>query len=125
MLVRLLRAAGITGWELGYPVSGYVIDLAFPAQRVAIEVDGWAWHMTADRFVEDRRRQNALVNKQWTILRFTWHDLVGRPTPSSTRSAQPSRPTRDRDFGSTNRAERGSGFPNCDHERSGSRRRLG
>ncbi|HEX4102976.1 MAG TPA: DUF559 domain-containing protein [Pseudonocardiaceae bacterium] len=79
LLVRLLRAAGITDWELGYAVQGYLIDLAFPLQRVAIEVDGWAWHMTADRFVDDRRRQNALVNLQWTVLRFTWHDLVGRP----------------------------------------------
>jgi very-short-patch-repair endonuclease len=35
--------------------------------------------VTADRFVDDRRRQNAVVNLQWTVLRFTWHDLVGRP----------------------------------------------
>jgi very-short-patch-repair endonuclease len=79
LLVRLLRAARITGWKLSYQVQGYLIDLAFPAQQVAIEVDGWAWHITADRFVDDRRRQNAVVNLQWTVLRFTWHDLVGRP----------------------------------------------
>ncbi|MGB6163258.1 MAG: type IV toxin-antitoxin system AbiEi family antitoxin domain-containing protein [Pseudonocardiaceae bacterium] len=79
LLVRLLRAAEITGWTLGHPAQGYLIDLAFPVHRVAIEVDGWAWHMTADRFVDDRRRQNALVNAQWTVLRFTWHDLVARP----------------------------------------------
>jgi very-short-patch-repair endonuclease len=79
LLVRLLRAARITGWKLSYQVQGYLIDLAFPAQQVAIEVDGWAWHVTADRFVDDRRRQNAVVNLQWTVLRFTWHDLVGRP----------------------------------------------
>lgn len=79
LLVRLLRAAGVSGWELGYPIQGYLVDLAFPMQRVAIEVDGWAWHMAADRFVDDRRRQNTLVNAQWTVLRFTWHDLVGRP----------------------------------------------
>jgi very-short-patch-repair endonuclease len=35
--------------------------------------------MAADRFVDDRRRQNALVNAQWAVLRYTWHDLVGRP----------------------------------------------
>ena len=35
--------------------------------------------MTADRFVDDRRRQNAVVNLHWTVLRFTWHDLVDRP----------------------------------------------
>ncbi|MGH3823227.1 MAG: endonuclease domain-containing protein [Pseudonocardiaceae bacterium] len=79
LLIRLLRGAGITGWELGYPVQDYLVDLAFPLQRVAIEVDGWAWHVDADRFIDDRRRQNTLVNLHWTVLRFTWHDLTGRP----------------------------------------------
>ncbi|MGH3925194.1 MAG: endonuclease domain-containing protein, partial [Pseudonocardiaceae bacterium] len=62
-----------------YPVQGYRIDVAFPAQRVAIEVDGWAWHITPGQFIGDRQRQNAMVNLGWTVLRFTWHDLVGRP----------------------------------------------
>ncbi|MGH3933347.1 MAG: DUF559 domain-containing protein [Pseudonocardiaceae bacterium] len=79
VLVGLLRTAGITGWELGYSYQGYLIDVAFPAQRVAIEVDGWAWHITAERFVRDRQRQNAIVNGHWRVLRFTWHDLTGRP----------------------------------------------
>lgn len=79
LLIRLLRSAGIIGWEPGYRVQDYLVDLAFPLQRVAIEVDGWAWHVDADRFVGDRRRQNALVNLHWTVLRFTWHDLVARP----------------------------------------------
>jgi len=42
-------------------------------------VDGWAWHSTADRFRADRRRQNALILAGWTVLRFTWDDLVHRP----------------------------------------------
>ncbi|HTF54981.1 MAG TPA: DUF559 domain-containing protein [Pseudonocardia sp.] len=78
-LVGLLRARGLTGWRLGYAVSGYLLDLAFPAARVAVEVDGWAWHSTADRFRADRRRQNALILAGWTVLRFTWDDLVHRP----------------------------------------------
>ncbi|MGH3942383.1 MAG: DUF559 domain-containing protein [Pseudonocardiaceae bacterium] len=79
LLVRLLRAARITGWVLSHPVGDYLIDLAFPAQRVAVEVDGWAWHITPDRFVHDQQRQNTVVNQGWTILRFTWHDLTTRP----------------------------------------------
>jgi very-short-patch-repair endonuclease len=79
LLVKLLRAAGIIGWEPGHPWGGYVIDVAFPGVRIAIEVDGWAWHMTPERFVRDRQRQNAVVNGQWHVLRFTWHDLTGRP----------------------------------------------
>jgi len=79
LLVRLLDGAGIAGWTLGYPWHGYLIDLAFPAQRIAIEVDGWAWHVTPERFVRDRQRQNAMVNGRWHVLRLSWHDLTGRP----------------------------------------------
>ena len=79
LLVQILREAGITGWRLGFAVAEYDIDLAFPAQRVAIEVDGWAWHVDVERFRQDRRRQNTLVNAGWTVLRFTWHDVSGDP----------------------------------------------
>jgi very-short-patch-repair endonuclease len=79
LLVRILRDGGVTGWVLGYPFGPWTIDLAFPEQKVAVEVDGWAWHVDADRFRNDRRKQNALVRAGWDPLRFTWHDVDGRP----------------------------------------------
>ena len=79
MVVRLLRAAGIGGWELGHPFGPYLIDLAFPEAKVAVEIDGWAWHVDQDRFANDRRKGNALVRAGWVVLRFTWHDLTKRP----------------------------------------------
>ena len=79
LLVRILRDAGITGWVLGHPFGPWRIDLAFPRHKVAIEVDGWAWHVDADRFRNDRRKQNALVRAGWDPLRFTGPDLDGRP----------------------------------------------
>ncbi|MDN5860560.1 MAG: endonuclease domain-containing protein [Pseudonocardia sp.] len=79
LLMRLLRGAGIDGWVTGHPFGRYLVDLAFPQQRLAIEVDGWAWHVDADRFQSDRRKGNALTAAGWTVLRFTWHDLHGRP----------------------------------------------
>lgn len=78
-LVALLQAAGISGWRLHLPVRGYEVDLAFPAARAAVEVDGWAWRHDVGRFGADRAKQNALVLEGWTVLRFTWHDLVRRP----------------------------------------------
>lgn len=39
----LPRDAGILGWELNHVWEGYLIDVAFPVQRVAIDVEGWAW----------------------------------------------------------------------------------
>lgn len=83
-LHRLLRNAGIRGWEANCPVwvDGElvaVVDVAFPADRVAIEVDGMAYHVDVDRFRRDRSRQNDLVALGWTVLRFTWADLTDRP----------------------------------------------
>ncbi len=79
LLMRLLHGAGITGWVTGHPFGPYALDLAFPVRRVAVEVDGWAWHVDAERFQTDRRKGNALTAAGWTLLRFTWHDLHNRP----------------------------------------------
>jgi very-short-patch-repair endonuclease len=84
LLHRLLRRTGIVGWRANHRVrSGgrivAVVDVAFPAEHVAVEVDGWAFHTDVDRFRRDRERQNALVALGWTVLRFTAADLTERP----------------------------------------------
>lgn len=79
MLQRLLRKAGIEGWTQHVRSRGFEIDVAFISARVAIEVDGWAWHRDAERFVRDAERQNVLVNAGWHVLRFTWHQLKDSP----------------------------------------------
>jgi hypothetical protein len=33
-----------------------LIDVTFPTALVAVEVDGWAWHVDVERFRADRRR---------------------------------------------------------------------
>ncbi len=78
-IVHLLRAADITGWKANYPVGKYVVDIAFPAARVAIEVDGWAFHSDPQAFQNDRNRQNKLSLNGWTVLRFTWLDITQHP----------------------------------------------
>jgi very-short-patch-repair endonuclease len=84
MLHELLRRAGIRGWTGNYEVtvSGQVIaviDVAFEAEMVAVELDGYAFHSDAARFRRDRSRQNQLTELGWTVLRFTWADLTERP----------------------------------------------
>ena len=80
----VLTTGRITGWVSNHPlrVGGDVVaylDIAFPDVLLAIEIDGWAWHSDPERFQRDRSRQNALVAAGWTVLRFTWADLVERP----------------------------------------------
>ncbi len=49
----------------------FVIDLAYPALRLAIELDGWEFHHTRTAFDDDRARANLLVINGWTLVRFT------------------------------------------------------
>lgn len=81
--ISLLRDAGISGWIANHRVRvgsrWYVVDLAFPAQRLAVEIDGRAFHSDQRAFQRDRHRQNDLVAAGWTVLRFTWSDVVERP----------------------------------------------
>lgn len=81
--VALLREAALSGWEANHPIRvgarQYFIEVAFPRARLAIEIDGRAHHSDGDAFQRDRQRQNDLVAAGWTVLRFTWDDLVNRP----------------------------------------------
>lgn len=79
LFVKLLRGNKITGWKANFPVAGYKVDVVFPAAKLAIEVDGWAYHSSADDFENDRKRQNAISLLGYQILRFTWLDLTEYP----------------------------------------------
>jgi very-short-patch-repair endonuclease len=82
LALRLLRDAGLSGWEANHSVRikgrRVFIDIAFPEAKVAIEIDGRAYHGDA-RFQRDRTRQNLLAGAGWLTLRYTWEDLTQRP----------------------------------------------
>lgn len=83
LLVAILSTCGVAGWRYNVcvrmPGGEVVLDAALLGLRLAIEVDGRAWHSGVDRFQRDRTRQNLLVAAGWTVLRFTWEDLRYRP----------------------------------------------
>jgi very-short-patch-repair endonuclease len=80
----LLHVAGIAAPELQFVVrspGGEFLgraDFAWPARKVVVEFDG-DLHRERGVFVNDLRRQNALIAAGWTILRFTSADIMGRP----------------------------------------------
>jgi hypothetical protein len=76
---RLCRAAGLPEPVFQHAVGRYAIDFAYPELQLAIEVDGYGPHAGARAFQRDRTRQNRLVGLGWTVLRFTWADVVKRP----------------------------------------------
>jgi very-short-patch-repair endonuclease len=64
-------------WHAGRFVGR--VDGAYPDRKLAIEVDGFEHHSSPEAFQRDRTRQNRLVALGWTVLRFTWDDVVKRP----------------------------------------------
>jgi len=79
IFARLLTRAGITGWKANHPVAGYKVDFVFTGPKIAIEIDGLAFHSDADDFQRDRVRQNTIALAGWQVLRFTWIDLTEYP----------------------------------------------
>jgi len=72
----LLDRHHVTGWVANRPVqigdARHAPDIAFEAERLALEIDGRAFHTDPAAFETDRRRQNEFTKAGWTILRFTW-----------------------------------------------------
>ena len=62
------------------------LDLAYPPEKVFVELDGWAFHGTRDAFQRDRARQNDMVVAGWSPLRFTWYDVDDRPADTARRT---------------------------------------
>jgi very-short-patch-repair endonuclease len=81
---RLVRRAGLTGWRangaIDLPGFGNVLgDMVFDAERVVLEIDGWAYHRDLRAFLRDGPRQSALTAAGWVVLRTHWYELHEEP----------------------------------------------
>lgn len=54
-------------------------DLVDEDLRVVIEADSFAWHGSRGALRNDARRYNLLVVGGWTVLRFSWEDVMFDP----------------------------------------------
>lgn len=78
-----LWRAGLHGWvgnrETLIDGQRFFVDIAFVAEKVAVEIDGRLHDTRRDIAVNDRRRQNLLELDGWLVLRFTAEMLRGSP----------------------------------------------
>ena len=51
------------------------LDMSWPDRRVAVEYDGVPWHAGADALRRDRRRQEALRDIGWVVIRVVFEDV--------------------------------------------------
>jgi very-short-patch-repair endonuclease len=87
-LLALIRAARLPAPELNARLLQYEVDFLWRAPRLVAEVDGIAYHGSARAFVEDRRRDAALMAAGYRVLRVTWPDLTREPEATLVRLAQ-------------------------------------
>lgn len=79
---RLIRRAGLPtprAEVVAGPDAEYRLDYAFPDRRLAFEVSGYAWHHSPQQMGRDLARHRRLVLTGWTVVSFTWTDVVERP----------------------------------------------
>ena len=55
------------------------VDFAYPWLRVVIEVSGYRWHRSREQLNDDLRRRRALTLGGFTVLEFSYDDIVRRP----------------------------------------------
>src|SRR5689334_21600543 len=61
------------------PFATVHLDAAIPELRIAVELDGAAFHGSAEDRERDTRRDAALSALGWVVLRFTYRRLTTDP----------------------------------------------
>lgn len=77
LLRRLEHVHGIPPPRPELTVDGgrYRLDYAWPGLGLALEVDGYVWHASAEQVRNDHDRRNRLA-LDWTFLIFTWTQVL-------------------------------------------------
>jgi very-short-patch-repair endonuclease len=78
-LLELIRKARLRAPRTNVRLLDYEVDFLWPAEKLIVEVDGYAYHSSLGAFARDRRRDAALTAAGHRVVRFTWHDIVSEP----------------------------------------------
>jgi len=78
-LLGLIRAAHLPAPLTNVRVGRYEVDLLWPAEGLAVEVDGYAYHSSRQAFERDRLRDAELQAAGLRVMRVTWRQIVHAP----------------------------------------------
>jgi very-short-patch-repair endonuclease len=87
-LLDVLRARGLQVPETNARVGRYEVDLLWRAERLVVEVDGYAFHATRAAFERDRLRDADLQASGMAVVRVTWRQIVDNPDATVARIAR-------------------------------------
>jgi hypothetical protein len=78
----LARRYDLPAYAYQYDVFGdgsTLIDFAYVARKVGIEVKGLKERMNPKKLTEDFEREARLATAGWVVITFTWYQVVRRP----------------------------------------------
>jgi very-short-patch-repair endonuclease len=79
VLMEIVVAAGLPPPEKNVYVEGHCVDALWRAQRLIVEIDGFATHGTRTAFESDRRCDQQLRAAGWRVIRMTYRQLRDEP----------------------------------------------
>jgi very-short-patch-repair endonuclease len=76
---ELIRGTDIPTPAFNVSIEGEVVDCAWIAQRLVVEIDGYESHKIKRQFEDDRRRDIKLQKLGWRVLRLTYDRIHHEP----------------------------------------------
>jgi very-short-patch-repair endonuclease len=77
--LALIRKGGLRLPETNVVVQGFEVDVLWRAERLVVEIDGFAFHATRAAFERDRQRDRVLAAAGLCVIRVTWSELILKP----------------------------------------------
>ena len=87
-LLRLIEAAALPKPVTNIPIQGHEVDMFWPAHRLVVEFDGFAFHSDRHAFERDRLRDQKLVAAGLRVIRITQRQIDHEPLAVVARLAQ-------------------------------------
>jgi very-short-patch-repair endonuclease len=87
-LLPALRKARLPRPIVGAEVLGYTVDFFWPDHNLIVETDGWHTHGHRRAFESDRARDATLQAHGYTVVRFTWRQVLHETLLVTVRIAQ-------------------------------------
>jgi very-short-patch-repair endonuclease len=78
-LLDVIRSAGLPAPRTNVMVGRWSVDLHWPAQRLVVEVDGFAYHGGRTAFERDRRKDADLQAAGLRVARLSWRQITHEP----------------------------------------------
>jgi len=83
--LALVRAAGLPTPEVNVRMAGFEVDFLWREHRLAVEIDGYAFHGDRTAFERDREKDADLQAAGYRVARFTWRQMAARPAAVAAR----------------------------------------